>query len=60
MYEKFLHQINMHLVVMDHSAIKKLVSNADAWSYAHRFGDCISDKERQKLIDAKFWKLCDL
>ena len=39
--------------------ISELVHNADMWSYAHRRGECVSDKNRKKMITDAFYKLCD-
>jgi hypothetical protein len=59
MYEKFLHALNMGVTCVDNEMVRELVSNADRWSYAHRRGEFYTDKERQKIIDAAFWQLCD-
>jgi len=57
-YEGFLHDINLYLTCGDNGKIRKLVNNADGWSYAHRQGNGeLSDEEQQNLIDSKFWKL---
>ena len=58
-YESFLHKINMFIVSCNNDGIKELVENADIWSYAHRRGEFISDKQRDKSINTAFWKLCD-
>jgi len=61
MYEDFLHDINMYLVIGDHEKLQKLIQNADSWSYAARVGNGeYSEKEQQELINAKFWKLRDV
>lgn len=58
-YERFLHLINMSLISGNDKTIQKLVSNADAWSYAHRVGNGeIEESEQEKIIARKFWKLC--
>lgn len=58
MYERFLHAINLSLIACDNERIKKLISNADKWSYAHRIGNGqISDQEQQEIINRNFWNL---
>jgi hypothetical protein len=59
MYESFLHKINMCCISGNNDGIKELVGNADIWSYSHRCGEFISDKQRDKSINIAFWKLCD-
>jgi len=60
MYEAFLHKISLLVTVCDNEGIKKLVQNADRWSYAHRIGNGeYSDIEQQKIIDAAFWRLLE-
>jgi hypothetical protein len=58
-YENFLHKINMFIVSCNNEGIAELVKNADSWSYAHRCGEFVSDKQRDKMINGTFWKLCD-
>jgi hypothetical protein len=49
------------MVAGDNDGIRKLVSNADNWSYAHRKGNGeLSELEQQKLINKSFQKLCNL
>ena len=59
MYESYLHKINMLVTSCDNEGISELVHNADMWSYAHRKGECVSDKTRNQMITSVFWKLCD-
>lgn len=56
-YEQFLHMLNMGVVSSNSPMLSRLIANADDWSYAHRVGNGLSDKEQQKLIDAAFDKL---
>lgn len=59
-YEDFLHKINIAQTCMNSKMIQQLVSNANAWSYAHRVGNGgNSEKEQQELIDNRCRKLCD-
>jgi hypothetical protein len=58
-YEEFLHKINMFCIICDNEGIKELVTNADNWSYAHRSGEFVTDKQRDEMINSAFWKLCD-
>ena len=59
MYENFLHKINIFIISCNNDGIKELVENADNWSYAHRSGVFLTDKQRQKMINDMFQKLCD-
>ena len=60
-YEDFLHKINMLVICGDNKGIKKLIENADYWSYMHRVGNgMMTEKEQQQCIDRAFWKLTDL
>lgn len=60
MYENFLHRINLACVSGNNETIKKLVANADNWSYAHRVGNGeLSDRDQDRLITNAFWKLLD-
>ena len=59
MYEYFLHKINMFVTSCNDLGISELVHNADMWSYAHRQGECVSDKKRKQMIANAFYKLCD-
>ena len=56
-YEQFLHMLNLGTICGNPGLIRQLVYNADTWSYAHRVGNGLSDKEQQKLIDAAFDRL---
>jgi len=58
-YESFLHKINMCCISCNNDGIKELIENADIWSYSHRCGEFISDRQREKSINSAFWKLCD-
>lgn len=58
-YENFLHKINIFIISGNNDGIKELVNNADNWSYAHRSGEFLTDKQRQKMINNMFQKLCD-
>ena len=61
MYENFLHKINACCIGMDNEAVKKLVANADAWSYAHRVGNGeFSDIQQQRVVTDAFYKLLDV
>ena len=59
MYENFLHKINIFIISSNNDGIRELVNNADNWSYAHRSGVFLTDKQRQKIINDMFQKLCD-
>jgi uncharacterized protein (UPF0305 family) len=59
MYENFLHKINMFVISCNNEGIKELVVNADNWSYAHRSGEFLTDKQRQRMINDMFQRLCD-
>ena len=59
MYENFLHKINIFIISGNNDGIKELVNNADNWSYAHRSGEFLTDKQRRKIINDMFQKLCD-
>ena len=59
MYENFLHKINIFIISCNNDGIRELVNNADNWSYAHRSGEFLTDKQRQKMINDMFQKLCD-
>lgn len=58
-YENFLHLLQLHAeVTMNPSKVKKLISNACEWSYAHRCGNGeLSEKEINKRIKKAFEKL---
>lgn len=58
-YESFLHKINSFIVSSNNDGIKELVENADNWSYAHRRGEFLTDKQRETIINDMFWKLLD-
>jgi hypothetical protein len=61
MYEDFLHRISLYCNCGNNEAIRKLVQNADAFSYAHRVGNGeYSDEEQDRIVAAKFWKLLDI
>jgi hypothetical protein len=60
-YEEFLHNINLMLIFGSSERIKKLLENADNWSYAHRAGNGeMSEEDQQEYINRAFWKLNDL
>jgi len=60
MYENFLHKINSFIICGENEGIRELVTNADAWSYAHRIGNGeYSDRKQQQAINNTFWKLLD-
>jgi len=59
MYESFLHRINMFIISSNNDGIRELIENADNWSYAHRSGEFLTDKQRQRMINDMFQKLCD-
>jgi len=59
LYESYLHKINMFCISCNNDGIAELVRNADAWSYAHRSGEFVTDKQRDQMIANAFWKLCD-
>ena len=51
-YEEFLHAINYAMVACNRERVEKLLSNAFAWSYAHRVGNGeLTDQEQQAMID---------
>lgn len=60
-YEQFLHQLQLYAeVTLNPEGVRKLISNACSWSYAHRRGNGeYSEKEQQAIIDKAFHKLCD-
>jgi hypothetical protein len=60
-YEDFLHKINLFCVCGNNDGLRKLIENADAWSYAARAGNGeLSEEEQEELIAAKFWKLTSI
>ena len=60
-YEEFLHNINLMMTFGSNERIKKLLKNADNWSYAHRAGNGeTSEEDQQEYINRAFWKLNDL
>jgi hypothetical protein len=59
-YEDFLHKINLACTCGDGLALEELISNADAWSYAHRQGNGeLSVNKQEELIASKLEKLCN-
>lgn len=57
-YEGFLHDINLALLICDQKMLNKLIKNANEWSLAHRTRDGeYTEKERREIISAKFWEL---
>jgi hypothetical protein len=58
-YESYLHKINMFCISCNNDGIAELVKNADVWSYAHRSGEFVTDRQRQKIINNAFWILCE-
>jgi hypothetical protein len=58
-YESFFHLINMFNISGNIEGIRELLCNADNWSYAHRRGEFVTDKQRKEMINNAFWKLCD-
>lgn len=57
-YEGFLHDINLALLICDQKMLNKLIKNANEWSLAHKTRDGeYTEKERQEIIAAKFWEL---
>lgn len=57
-YEEFLHNINLMMIAGNSEGMKKLLANADSFSYAHRVGNGeLSEKEQQKIINNTFWNL---
>lgn len=57
-YEGFLHDINLYMSCGRSDLLQKLLNNADAWSYAHRFGNGeLDEKEQRKIIKAKLENL---
>lgn len=58
-YETFLHKINLFITCCNHDGVAELVKNADSWSYAHRSGEFVSDKQRKEMINSAFRRLCD-
>jgi len=59
MYENFLHKINIFIISGNNDGIRELVNNADNWSYAHRSGEFLTDRQRRRMINDMFQKLCD-
>lgn len=62
MYEQLLHLLQLnYAVTLNSGNVKKLLDNIDRWSYAHRCGNGeYAEAEQNKMIEAAFWKLCDL
>lgn len=58
-YERFLHNINMCMMTGNEEGVKKLLARADSWSYAHRVGDSLTEKEQENIVNKKFWNLCE-
>lgn len=58
-YETFLHKISLYVTCCAEEGVAELVHNADMWSYAHRQGECVSDRQRDKMILDRLKKLCD-
>lgn len=59
-YERFLHLINLAQTTLNNEMMKRLIQNADSWSYAHRVGNGeLSEEEQQKIVNKRFWKICD-
>jgi hypothetical protein len=59
MYENFLHRISLYCTCGNNDAIRKLVQNADSWSFAHRQGNGeLSDEEQEQIVSVRFWSLC--
>lgn len=59
-YEDLLHKINLYCACGDNDSIRKLVSNIDNWSYAHRVSNGeLSETEQEQVVAARFWKLLD-
>jgi hypothetical protein len=56
-YELFLHKINSFIVSCNNEGVRELVANADNWSYAHRRGEFLTDKQRDEIINNAFWNL---
>jgi len=57
-YEEFLHKINLMMIAGNNDGIRRLLENADRWSYMHRISNGeLSEEEQQKLIDKAFWNL---
>ncbi len=60
-YERLLHQIQLYYAVsLDSQKVKKLLDRISSWSYAHRSGNGLSDKEQQKRIDRAFDNLLNV
>lgn len=60
-YETFLHLLNAGVTAQNDAMVRKLVSNADNWSYAHRVGNGeISEKKQDQIITRSFWRLCEI
>ncbi len=58
-YEEFLHLLNTAVTCCNNEMARRLVSNADAWSYAHRVGNGeLNDRKQQQCINAAFHRLC--
>ena len=62
MYESFLHLLQLNAeVTLNADGVKKLISNACSWSYAHRRGNGeLTDDEQQAIIDKAFVTLCEM
>ena len=58
MYQDFLHKINLCCTCMRDDIMRKLIQNADSWSYAHRVGNGEpTEEEQQAFVNARFWEL---
>ena len=61
MYEQFLHHLDLYMTCGRHELVGQLIDNAGGWSYAFRVGNGeMSEKAQEKLVNIKFWKLCDV
>lgn len=60
-YEAFLHLLNVGVTAQNNEMVRKLVTNADNWSYAHRVGNGeLSERKQDQIITRSFWRLCEI
>lgn len=58
-YEQFLHDINMYVTCCDNDKVRRLISNADNWSYAHRRGNGeLTEAQENANVECAFDRLC--
>jgi hypothetical protein len=49
------------MIAGNNDGIRRLLENADRWSYMHRISNGeLSEEDQQKLIDKAFWNLINI